>query len=55
MAVAEGSAEGRILLKHWWKPPRARVKRVERSEDLQEWLRKNPNTVIIFWVSPFDC
>ena len=27
---------------------KAKVKRVERSKDLQDWLRENPNTVIIF-------
>ena len=27
---------------------KAKVKRVERSMDLQEWLKENPNTVIIF-------
>ena len=27
---------------------KAKVKRVERSIDLQEWLLENPNTVIIF-------
>ena len=27
---------------------KAEVKRVERSKDLQDWLRENPNTVIMF-------
>ena len=27
---------------------KAKIKRVERSMDLQEWLKENPNTVIIF-------
>ena len=27
---------------------KAKAKRVERSIDLQEWLKENPNTVIIF-------
>ena len=27
---------------------KTKTKRVERSKELQEWLKENPNTVIIF-------